>query len=145
MPILNYTTSVPALRTIGQIQGILAEHGARAIMMQYDCGRVSALAFQVDGPAGPLSIQLPINLQSILKVMERDRLQRRYLTEDHAYRVSWRIMKDWLEAQMALLKTEMVRMEQIFLPYVMNRDGKTVYEIMAKMNFELPEGRRDTD
>ena len=141
MPILNYTTSVPAMRTIGQIQGKLAEHGAQAVMMNYEQGRVASLAFQVDGPAGLLSIKLPVDLKSTLKVMERDGLQRRYLTEDHAYRVSWRIIKDWLEAQMALLDTEMVKMEQIFLPYVMTKDGKTVYEIMAGMNFQLPECR----
>ena len=142
MPILNYTTSVPAMRTIGQVQGKLAEHGAQAVMMNYEEGRVSSLAFQVDGPTGPLSIKLPVDLKATLRVMERDGLQRRYLTEDHAYRVSWRIVKDWLEAQMALLDTEMVKMEQIFLPYIITRDGKTVYEIMAGMNFQLPEGRK---
>ena len=142
MPILNYTTSVPAMRTIGQVQGKLAEHGAKAVMMNYEQGRVSSLAFQVDGPAGPLSIKLPVDLKATLRVMERDGLQQRYLTEDHAYRVSWRIVKDWLEAQMALLDTEMVKMEQIFLPYIITRDGNTVYEIMAGMNFQLPEGRK---
>jgi len=142
MPILNYTTSVPAMRTIGQVQGKLAEHGAKAVMMNYEQGRVSSLAFQVDGPAGPLSIKLPVDLKATLRVMERDGLQQRYLTEDHAYRVSWRIVKDWLEAQMALLDTEMVKMEQIFLPYIITRDGNTVYEIMAGLNFQLPEGRK---
>ncbi|KKN34592.1 hypothetical protein LCGC14_0792320 [marine sediment metagenome] len=140
-PLLNYTTSVPAMRTIGQVQGKLAEHGAKAIMMNYEQGRVVSLAFQVDGPAGLLSIKLPTDLKAVLKVMVREGLQPRYLTEDHAYRVAWRIVKDWLEAQMALLDTEMVKMEQIFLPYVMTKDGKTVYEVMARMNFQLPEGR----
>ncbi len=141
MPILNYTTSVPAMRTIGQIQDKLAEHGAKAVMMNYEQGRIASLAFQVDGPAGLLSIKLPVDIQAILKVMVRDGLQPRYLTEDHAYRVSWRILKDWLEAQMALLDTEMVRMEQIFLPYIITHDGKTIYEIVAEKNFLLPEGR----
>ncbi len=141
MPILNYTTSVPAMRTINQVQSKLVEHGAKAVMMNYEQGRIASLAFQVDCPAGVLSIKLPIDLKATLKVMEREGLQPRYLTEDHAYRVSWRIVKDWLEAQMALLDTEMVRMEQIFLPYVMTKDGKTVYEVMAGMNFQLPEGR----
>ena len=29
MPIKNYTTKVPAVQTVGEIQGILAAHGAR--------------------------------------------------------------------------------------------------------------------
>ena len=141
MPLLNYTTSVPAVRTIGQIQGKLAEHGATAVMMNYDQGRVTSLAFQVEGPAGPLSIKLPVDLNATMNVMRKDGLAARYLLPDHVYRVAWRIIKDWVEAQMALLDTEMVKMEQIFLPYVITRSGKTVYEIMAKTNFQLTEGR----
>ncbi|GAG42705.1 unnamed protein product, partial [marine sediment metagenome] len=58
MPLLNYTTAVPANRTIGQIQGVLAAHGARALMMEYgDQGRIISLAFKIEGPAGPLSIK----------------------------------------------------------------------------------------
>lgn len=142
MPILNYTTSVAAGRTVGQIQGELAAHGAKAVMMEYgDEGRITALAFQIDGPAGTLSIKLPVDVESTLRVMRRDNLPRRYLTEDHAYRVAWRIIKDWLEAQIALLETEMVKIEQIFLPYIITKDGQTIYEIMAKTQFQLTEGR----
>lgn len=35
MPIKNYTTKVPAVQTVGEIQGILAAHGARKVMMDY--------------------------------------------------------------------------------------------------------------
>jgi len=142
-PILNYTTTVPAARTIGQIQGELAAHGAKAVMMEYgEKGRIVALAFQVEGPAGPLSIKLPVDFDATLRVMQQDRVPRRYLTEDHAYRVAWRVLKDWVEAQMALLETEMVKMEQIFLPYIIAGDGRTVYEIMAATKFQLTEGKR---
>lgn len=33
MPIKNYTTKVPAVQTVGEIQGILAAHGARKVMI----------------------------------------------------------------------------------------------------------------
>ena len=36
MSLLNYTTSVPVSRTVGQVQGLLVEAGARAIMAEYD-------------------------------------------------------------------------------------------------------------
>ena len=35
MPILNYTTTVPAARTVGEVQALLAGAGASAIMLQY--------------------------------------------------------------------------------------------------------------
>ena len=37
-----------------------------------------------------------------------------------AIRTSWRTLKDWVEAQMALLETGMVTMDEIFLPYMLS-------------------------
>jgi hypothetical protein len=41
---------------------------------------------------------------------------------------------------MALLETEMVKMEQIFLPYMITGDNKTLFERMVDHKFMLPEG-----
>ena len=49
MPIKNYTTKVPAVQTVGEIQGLLAAHGARKVMMDYgDDGKVLAVTFALD-------------------------------------------------------------------------------------------------
>lgn len=145
MPLLDYTTSVPVSRTVAQIQAKLVEHGARAVMMEYDNrGRIKALAFKVVMPNGELPIRLPIDAAATLKVLQRQAQNReipgRYANEEHAYRVAWRIIKDWVEAQMSLLETEMVKMQQIFLPYVITPDGQTIYDLMAGKGFLLGEG-----
>lgn len=36
MAIKNYTTKVSTFQTLGEIQGTLAEHGARKVMIDYD-------------------------------------------------------------------------------------------------------------
>jgi len=146
MPLLDYTTSVPVSRTISQIQTRLVEHGARAVMMEYDDrGQINALAFKVRTPNGELPIRLPIDAAATLKVLQRQYANReipgRYANEEHAYRVAWRIIKDWIEAQMSLLETEMVKMEEIFLPYVITRGGQTIYQVMAEKHFLLGPGR----
>mgnify|MGYP001559943709 FL=1 len=41
---------------------------------------------------------------------------------------------------MAILETEMVKMEQIFLAYVITNDGRTVFERIAEQKFLLKEG-----
>ena len=41
---------------------------------------------------------------------------------------------------MSLLETEMVKMEEIFLPYVITPGGRTVYEVMAEKHFLLGPG-----
>ena len=54
-----------------------------------------------------------------------------------AERVAWRILKDWVEAQMALLDIGMVRFEEIFLPYIETKNGRTVYERLEEKQFLL--------
>ncbi len=141
MALLNYTTSITATRTAQQIQDILTAHGARAILMEYDQGAVTAISFKVLVTQTELAIRLPVDVQATLRVLKRNRVAPRYCTEEHARNVAWRIIKDWVEAQMAILSTEMVRMEQIFLPYIITEDGKTVYERLMATGFQLPEGK----
>lgn len=142
MPIANYSTSIEAIKTVGEIQGILVAHGAKAILMNYtDEGILESLSFIVSTPYGDMPIKLPVDAKAVLKVLERQRVPGRYSTHAQAVRVAWRIVKDWVRAQMAILETEMVRMEQIFLPYMITKDERTLYEAMVDRKFYLTEGK----
>lgn len=141
MPLLNYTTQVEASKTAGQIQQILAKHGARVILMEYDNrGEVAALSFRIKTPYGEVGIRLPIDAEATLRVLRRQAAPR-FANEEQAVRVAWRIVKDWVEAQMAILETETVKMEQIFLPYMITQDGRTLYERMIDSKFQLKDGQ----
>ncbi|MBA7506575.1 hypothetical protein ES706_05267 [subsurface metagenome] len=144
-PLLDYTTKVPVSRTIAQIQAKLVEHGARAVLMEYgDAGRIKALAFNIKMPNGELPIRLPIDAGATLRVLQRQYNNReipgQYAKDEHAYRVAWRNIFHWVSAQMALLETEMVKMEEIFLPYVITPGGQTIYQVMAGKGFLLGPG-----
>ena len=43
--------------------------------------------------------------------------------------LEWRITKDWVEAQMAIVEVRMASLEQVFLPYIIAKQGQTVYEV----------------
>lgn len=150
MPLLNYTTRIEAIKTVGEIQHTLATHGARSILTDYgDDGTVKALAFKVSTPQGEVGIRLPIDPDAVLKILQREHVAGRLRSHQgepdrrQAVRVAWRIVKDWVEAQMAILETEMVKMEQIFLPYVITDSGKTLYEAMMDRHFQLGPGEGD--
>ncbi|MBA7531734.1 hypothetical protein ES705_23955 [subsurface metagenome] len=145
MALLNYTTQIEAAKTVGEIQGILAGHGAKSILIDYgDDGLIEALAFRILTPHGEVDIRLPIDPEAVLNVLTQQnrlgRVPKRYINHAQAVRVAWRIVKDWVAAQMAILETEMVRMEQIFLPYVITGTGKTLYEAMIDRHFQLGPG-----
>lgn len=126
MPLLNYTTKVDVYTTLGAIQGQLVKHGARKIMQDYDGeGNITALAFLIDTPAGPRGVRLPANVDAVHSVLARQKVK---CDRKQAERVAWRIVKDWVEAQMAILESEMVQMDEIFLPYMIDNTGKTLFE-----------------
>ncbi len=143
MPILNYTTEVEAGKTVAEIERILVKHGARSILTNYDeHGIITSLSFKVGTPWGEMPIRLPVDPDAVLKVLGRQQSPRRYRTREQAVRIAWRIVKNWVEAQMAILETEMVRMDQIFLPYTMARDNKTLYEVFVETKGLLGEGKK---
>lgn len=126
MPLLNYTTKVDVYTTLGAIQGQLVKHGARKIMQDYDDqGRIVALSFLVDTPSGPRGIRLPANVDAVHAVLHRQKVK---CDREQAERVAWRILKDWVGAQMAILESEMVQMDEIFLPYMVNSSGQTLFD-----------------
>lgn len=126
MPLLNYTTKVNVFNTLGEIQAQLVKHGAKKIMQDYDeAGRITALAFMIDTPLGPRGVRLPANAEAVHAVLLRQKVK---CDRDQAERVAWRIIKDWVEAQMAIFESEMVQMDEIFLPYMIDRTGETLFQ-----------------
>lgn len=126
MPLLNYTTKVDVYATLGAIQGQLVKHGAKKIMQDYDDdGHIIALSFMIETPFGPRGIRLPANVDAVHAVLTRQKVK---CDREQAERVAWRIVKDWVEAQMAILESEMVQMDEIFLPYMLNNSGRTVFQ-----------------
>ena len=141
MPLLNYTTKVDVYTTLGEIQRQLVKHGAKKIMQDYDDqGRISALTFLIDTPAGMRGIRLPANAQKVLTVLQTQKVK---CDQAQAERVAWRIVKDWVEAQMAILESEMVQMDEIFLPYMVNEAGHTFFEAYRKNQLMLEEKTSD--
>lgn len=153
MPLKNYTTEISASKSVGEIQGILVAHGATAIMVNYGPDHEpSTVSFIVRVPQGDIPFRLPVHVAAVAKILSssRDPNYRRYDAEyqkalvakirAQASRVAWRILKDWVDAQMAIIETEMVTIEQVFLPYMQVKDGKTLYEVMVDQRFLLSEG-----
>lgn len=142
MAIKNFTTDVPVNRTVSEIHLMLADHGAKRILFDYgDDGKVNAISFTISTPYGEQAIKLPANAERVRAVLheQKNSTKSRSRTpiddsQEQADRVAWRIVKDWLAAQLAILETEMVTVQQVFLPYFINNKGETLYEVYASGN-----------
>lgn len=128
MPVLNYTTSIAVTKTVGEMQTMLGKAGAARIAVDYVDGCPSALSFMLATPHGQRHFTLPVNIDAMHRLL-RQEVKGRLAEREQAERVAWRILKDWLAAQLALVATEMVGMDQVMLPYLqVEANGRTLYD-----------------
>lgn len=137
MPTLNYTTKVPVAQTIAAVQSMLAEHGADAVAVMYENREPCGLSFKLTTPHGPRAFSLPVDTRAVQRLLVQQSEDGKFrsdgyrntkmTTPEHAARVAWRVLKDWLEAQLAMIEAQLVAFDQVMLPF-MHVGELTVYE-----------------
>ena len=148
MAIKNYTTDVPVNKTVSEIHLMLADHGAKRILFDYGAdSKVKAISFTIDTPSGEQAVKLPANADRVREVLRQQKNSPKNRnrsqiddSQEQAERVAWRIVKDWLAGQLAILETEMVTVQQVFLPYFLNRQSQTFYEVYSSGALMLDAG-----
>jgi hypothetical protein len=135
----NYTTSINIEKSISEIESILAKHGATHIFKMYsDKGVPTALAFKCFTGDKLIGFKLPMDEAKILMIfnnaVNKGELQKRYKNDlEQARRTGWRIIKDWIDSQMALIEINLAKLEEIFLPYMYDeRTNQTLFQKMEE-------------
>lgn len=152
--LMNYTTEVPAPRTIADIERLLSKFGARQVIKDYDDGEVVAFIFTIPTQSGRvIPFRMPVDVNVVY-----ERLMSKYTkphkdttkrVRDQAERVAWRIQYDWLRAQLTMIQLQGRHPEEIFLPYAWNQEmRKTFFQIIEETGFRAlnpghpePEGK----
>jgi hypothetical protein len=142
MPLKNYTTQVPADRSIAEIQQALVKNGASGVAYEFEPGgRIAGLMFRLNVHGQTVQFSLPVNWK-LLQVVLKEQKVRNWQDEHYVYRVAWRNLRDWVLAQMALYETAMVELPQVFLPFAQNAaTGKTLYESVKSRQLLLGDGQ----
>ena len=137
MPIKNYTTKIDCYQSIGEIQGVLARHGARKIMIDYgESGQPDGIAFAIQSGQTAQMFILPANVDGVEAVFKKQKVK---ADRQQAERTAWRNVRDWIMAQMAFIESGNVQMDEIFLPYL--TDGKkTLYQAYKSGQLLLGDG-----
>lgn len=132
MPILNFTTKIDAWKTVNEIQQILSKHGVTHFSIRNEGSWPVALSFTINYQDQPLNFLLPCNHEGVLRCLKKDRkVPNSSKTPEQALRTSWRILKDWVEAQLAVIESEQTTMETVFMPYlIINSTGETLSQRM---------------
>jgi hypothetical protein len=146
MPILNYTTSISVHRTAGEMQEILSRAGANMIMIEYDDQRLpEGMSFQIVVNNHYLSFRLPTQWRGVYNSLLKSTAEKRYKNEDQARRVAWRIIKDWTEAQIAIIEAGAAEITEVFLPYLVNPNTNRTMFTDFKSGYLLAAGDETVD
>jgi hypothetical protein len=126
----NYTTTIDAEKSLGQIQRLLAMQGASHVMTEYDEGGVPThVSFKLRTIHGEMPFRLPARAEGVLRALEGSpKVPNRLATLEQAHRVAWRIILHWLENQLAMVEAEICTFYQVVLPWLQIGNGETVMD-----------------
>lgn len=141
MALKNTFAKLPAGKYIEMAQQALVQAGASGVQYKFENGYIIGLAFTLNINANEIQFMLPVNWKKFQNVLKKED-NRRSDEDDYCYKVAWACMKDWIEAQMAFVESENVTVPQVFLPYAVTKDGKTLFEkIASNPSFLLGDGK----
>lgn len=136
MPTLNYSTVVDCGRTVQEMQAALAAAGASAIGTTYADGIPTGVTFTLPTPHGPRSYSLPVEWLPVQRLLieqsrrgahSKAKMSRdRFCGRQHAANVAWRVAREWLLAQLAMVEARQVPVEEIMLPYLLIEPERTL-------------------
>lgn len=141
MPLLNYTSEVDPDVSAQNIAKCLSKHGARAVLTEYDPNTkiLTSISFKIALNGNDISFRLPCNPEPVFSILTKERNLNHYKDPKYrerlisnirlqSIRTAWKIVHDWVQAQMALVETQMVTTTEVFLPYAVMKNGKTLAE-----------------
>jgi len=138
----NYSSKASPANSINSIEKMLVQHNAHHISKEYINGEVIGLSFSLVTIQGELPFCLPSNVSNVQVLLRKlrknyDRLygQEKTLADHHdleqAKMTAWANLRDWVRAQLALVETNQVTLDQVFFPYL-QLNGKTVYQLFSE-------------
>jgi hypothetical protein len=147
--IKNYTSSVAAARSVAHIEAVLAAHGAQSVLKQYDpeTRKLIAVSFFMQIGHKLIPFRLPARADQVF-ILFRNAMKRTTpgileKAQEQAERTAWKIISDWVDAQMALVDLQQAEIAEIFMPYMWNdKLGKSLYQIAQDKGFNMLEAPR---
>lgn len=127
-------TRVSYEKTVIEIQQHLVKAGAKKITFDYDEAELPcAITFSYPHKNGLMFFSLPVRFNGMEKIMRQQGGWTRG-GEMQPINTGWRIMKDWILAQLALVQAEIAELPEIFLPYAVMPNGETMWENIKTSN-----------
>jgi hypothetical protein len=146
--IKNYTSDVPAVRSMNHIEKRLVQNKAKSIMKTYGPdGTLSAIAFIMPTNGKEFPFKLPARIDRVEKTLlaqvRRPRKETFTRIKQQAERTAWKILADWVDIQMALVELDQAEISEVFMPYLYNhKKEETLFDQWKSNGFAMIEDKR---
>lgn len=134
--IKNYTTTVPASKSIANIEKLLVQFGSKNIMKEYGpAGNVAAISFIIETDGMKLPFKLPAKVQECYVWLKKKRPQSGdKVLLDQAEHIVWKILYEWVHIQLSMLEPKQAEVLELFFPYLHDIQSNTTYYQQLKQN-----------
>lgn len=138
----NYTSEVPAIQSVAYIEAKLVQFGATDILKKYaEDKKLIGISFIIVVGGVEVPFRLPARLaeceEVLFRTIRRPRPDSRRLCRQQAERTAWKILADWVDAQMAMTELAQVSLMEVMLPYVFNPSTQqTLFESLKATDFK---------
>lgn len=143
MSLYMETTDIKPERTALEIQAVLQRAGAGQIASQYENLKIKGLTWTMKINGCDVLFEMPVRVDPIFQIFKKRRgyvftsPQQTASMLAKAERVAWRQLLRWVEAQCAMLETNMVQPGEVFLAYALDRiTGRTMYQHLIETQFK---------
>jgi hypothetical protein len=143
---LNYTTVIEPDKSAAECMAMLGKFGAKRAGIAYDEHRVPfGLAFVLATRWGDRMYELPVDFAATQRVLQRaydsGNISRKFTEPAQGRRVAWRVIKDWLEAQLALIEAGLMDSERVMFPYMLVSPGQSLFTAYDEQQPAIGAGR----
>lgn len=134
----NYTTEVPASRSIDNIERLLMQFGASHIMKEIENGSVVAISFRINVNKMPVAIKLPAKVKNIDAWLKQKKPSMQPKNRgEHAACIAWKQQYELLFLQLSMVEMDQMELLEALLPNAYDiKNNETFYEKTKKQNFQ---------
>jgi len=90
-------------------------------------GQPSGMSFKISCDGQEIPFRIPANPVGVLRALKKNAPYSKQNPEQ-AQRVAWRIMKDYIEVQLAVVESEQAQFAEVFMGYAIVQGGQTMFQ-----------------
>lgn len=136
------STDVSAEKSANEISAELVRAGALTISMDYGAdGCITGIRWSMAIKTKLVEFAIPARTDAIEKYLtsKAPTQMQRNKAKGKARRIAWRQLYRWVQIQNALVQTGMAEPHQVYMPYAINVQGSTMFEVWQSQ-LALPAG-----